>query len=73
MLNTIGTYFRFIPKMNEGRNFFKNELKVAIEKEDWPVITNFFEEYVTKVSFDDLRSSITSTCYSATSNYFYKQ
>jgi hypothetical protein len=42
------TYFRFVPKLNEGTAFFKNDLKQAIDKEDWKVVEKAFEEYVSK-------------------------
>eukprot|EP01041_Mallomonas_annulata_P008246 gene8246-16962_t len=42
------TYFRFVPKIVSGRDFYKNELKQAIDKEDWKVVEKIFEEYVTK-------------------------
>ena len=42
------TYFRYIPKLVTGRDFYKNELKTAIDKEDWPVITKMFEEFVAR-------------------------
>merc|ERR1711908_268366 len=42
------TYFRFIPKLMEGREFYMKDLKTAIEKEDWKVVEKYFEEYVTK-------------------------
>ena len=38
------TYFRFIPKLEKGRDFYKNELKKAIDSEDWAVVSKFFEE-----------------------------
>jgi hypothetical protein len=44
------TYFRFVPKLLTGKDFYKNELKVAIDKEDWPVVQKIFEEVVTKVN-----------------------
>jgi len=47
------TYFRFIPKLNEGTAFFKNELKQAIDKEDWKVLEKAFEVYVSKYNKND--------------------
>jgi hypothetical protein len=47
------TYFRFVPKILKGRDFYKNELKQAIEKEDWAIVSKFFEEYVTRVNPND--------------------
>ena len=44
------TYFRFVPKLIVGRDFYKNELKAAIDKEDWPVVQKVFEEYVTRTN-----------------------
>jgi hypothetical protein len=42
------TYFRFVPKLIQGKDFYKTELKTAIDKEDWKVVNKMFEEYVTK-------------------------
>mmetsp|Transcript_26158 Transcript_26158/g.26392 ORF Transcript_26158/g.26392 Transcript_26158/m.26392 type:complete len:241 (+) Transcript_26158:30-752(+) len=42
------TYFRFTPKMAEGRDYYKNDLKKAIDSEDWATVVKLFEEYVTK-------------------------
>lgn len=42
------TYFRFIPKLIEGKEFYNKDLKAAIDKEDWKVVEKFFEEYVSK-------------------------
>lgn len=47
------TYFRFVPKLNEGAAFFKNDLKQAIDKEDWKVVEKAFEEYVSKYNKND--------------------
>lgn len=47
------TYFRFVPKLNEGTAFFKNELKQAIDKEDWKVVEKAFEVYVSKYNKND--------------------
>ena len=43
------TYFRQTPKFIEGGNFLTKDLKSAIEKEDYKVIENMFEEYASKV------------------------
>ena len=42
------TYFRYIPKFIAGRDFYKTELKNAIEKEDWKVVEKMFEDFVSK-------------------------
>ena len=47
------TYFRFVPKLIEGRNFYKNELKTAIDGEKWDVVSKFFEVYVSKYNPND--------------------
>ena len=47
------TYFRFVPKLIIGRDFYKVQIKDAIEKDDWPVITKFFEEFVSKYNPND--------------------
>ena len=47
------TYFRFVPKLIIGRNFYKTQIKEAIDKEDWPVISKFFEEFVSKYNPND--------------------
>jgi hypothetical protein len=47
------TYFRFIPKLETGRDYFKNELKTAIDNEKWDMVTKFFETYVTKYNPND--------------------
>jgi hypothetical protein len=36
-----------------GSSFYANELKTAIEKDDWAVVTKFFEEYVAKYNKND--------------------
>jgi hypothetical protein len=47
------TYFRFVPKLIIGRDFYKTQIKDAIEKEDWPVVAKFFEEFVSKYNPND--------------------
>ena len=47
------TYFRFVPKLIIGRDFYKGAIKTAIDKEDWPVVTKFFEEFVSKYNPND--------------------
>lgn len=47
------TYFRFVPKLIIGRDFYKTQIKDAIDKEDWPVITKFFDEFVSKYNPND--------------------
>jgi len=47
------TYFRFAPKFNEGKGFYKVELKEAIDKGNWDVVSKFFAEYVSKVNKND--------------------
>ena len=54
------TYFRFVPKLIIGRDFYKGAVKTAIDKEDWPVVTKFFEEFVSKYNPND-PSQIDST------------
>lgn len=51
------TYFRFTPKLTAGMNFYKGDLKKAIDKEDWPTVKTLFEEFVYKVNKDDLGSN----------------
>jgi len=47
------TYFRFIPKLLEGKEFYVKDLKSAIDKEDWKVVEKYFEEYVSKYNPSD--------------------
>jgi hypothetical protein len=47
------TYFRFVPKLITGLNYYKNDLKTAVEKEDWDTIKKFFEVYVSKYNAND--------------------
>jgi hypothetical protein len=47
------TYFRFVPKLIIGRDFYKVQIKEAIDKEDWPVVAKFFEEFVSKYNPND--------------------
>lgn len=47
------TFFRFAPKFVTGRDFFKTEVKQAIDKEDWSVVTKFFEVYPSKINKND--------------------
>jgi hypothetical protein len=47
------TYFRFVPRLITGRDFYKNELKQAVDKEDWDVVTKFFDTFVVKVNPND--------------------
>ena len=47
------TYFRFVPKLIEGRDFFRGELKEAIENENWNGVGKFFEVYVSKYNGND--------------------
>lgn len=47
------TYFRFVPKLIIGRDFYKVQVKDAIDKEDWPVIKTFFAEFVSKYNPND--------------------
>jgi hypothetical protein len=47
------TYFRFVPKLTTGRDFYKTELKAAVDSEDWKVIEKFFEVYVSKYNPND--------------------
>ena len=47
------TYFRFIPKLIEGRDFYKGELKSAVDSEDWKVVSKFFDVYVSKYNGND--------------------
>jgi len=54
------TYFRFVPKLIIGKDFYAKEVKNAIDKEDWPVVTKFFEEFVSKYNPND-PSQIDST------------
>lgn len=42
------TFFRFSPKFIEGRNYYRTELKNAIDHEDWQVVGKFFEVYVSR-------------------------
>ena len=47
------TYFRFVPKLITGLTFYKNDLKTAVDKEDWDTIKKFFEVYVSKYNVND--------------------
>lgn len=47
------TYFRFIPKLETGRDYYKKDLKDAIDNEKWDVVTKFFETYVSKYNYND--------------------
>lgn len=47
------TYFRFVPKLITGLNFYKNDLKAAVDKEDWATISKIFEVYVSKYNAND--------------------
>lgn len=47
------TYFRFAPKLNEGKEFYRVDLKEAIDKGNWDVVSKFFAEYVSKVNKND--------------------
>ena len=47
------TYFRMVPKIITGRDFYKGELKQAIDKEDWKVVEKAFETYVAKYNPND--------------------
>jgi hypothetical protein len=47
------TYFRFVPKLIIGKDFYKTQVKDAIDKEDWPVVSKFFEEFVSKYNPND--------------------
>lgn len=47
------TYFRMAPKIITGRDFYKGELKQAIDKEDWKVVEKAFEVYVAKYNPND--------------------
>lgn len=42
------TFFRFSPKFIEGRDYYRTELKTAIDREDWQVVGKFFEVYVSR-------------------------
>lgn len=39
--------------MLKGRDFYKTDLKAAIDKEDWPVVQKMFEVYVSKYNPND--------------------
>lgn len=61
------TYFRFVPKLIIGRDFYKTQIKDAIDKEDWPVVTKFFEEFVSKYNPNDpSQVDATGECYQFT-------
>lgn len=47
------TYFRFAPKLKLGCEFYKSDLKKAIDTEDWNAVTKFFEVYVSKYNPND--------------------
>ena len=55
------TYFRFVPKLVIGRNFYKSELKAAIDNEDWPVVQKIFEVYVTRTNKESGDTAATDT------------
>lgn len=47
------TYFRFVPKLITGLNYYKSDLKAAVDNSDWSTIAKFFEVYVTKYNPSD--------------------
>lgn len=47
------TYFRLIPKFEEGSKYYTTDLKQAVDNEDWATISKFFEVYVTKYNKND--------------------
>jgi len=47
------TFFRFSPKFIVGRDFYKTELKKAIDSEDWEAIKKFTEVYPSKINRND--------------------
>jgi hypothetical protein len=47
------TFFRFVPRLVVGRDFFANDLKTAIDKEDWNTVSKFFETYISKRNKND--------------------
>lgn len=47
------TYFRFSPKFLKGREFYRTDLKNAIDQEKWDVVEKFFEQYASKVNRND--------------------
>lgn len=47
------TYFRFIPKLEIGLNYYANDLKKAIDEENYDVIKTLFDEFVVKVNPND--------------------
>ena len=55
------TYFRFVPKLIIGRDFYKADLKAAIDKEDWPVVQKIFEEYITRTNKESGSTEATDT------------
>ena len=54
------TYFRFVPKLVSGMAFYQTDVKAAIDKEDYAVISKFFEVFVTKYNADD-KSQVDAT------------
>lgn len=40
-------------QLSTGTAFYGNELKSAIDKDDWAVVEKFFEEYVSKYNPND--------------------
>ena len=63
------TYFRYIPKLVTGRDFYKNELKTAIDKEDWAVVTKMFDEFVSRRNPD---SGAVESMDTYVAEYFYR-
>jgi hypothetical protein len=47
------TFFRFSPKLVTGRDYFRSNIKNAIEKEDWEIVKKFFELYPSKINKND--------------------
>lgn len=47
------TYFRFAPKFTAGRDFYRTEVKKAVETGDWEAIKKFTEVYASKINRND--------------------
>lgn len=47
------TFFRVVPRFIAGRDYYRTELKSAVEKQQWDVIRKFFELYPSKINKND--------------------
>ncbi len=47
------TFFRVVPRFVAGRDYYRTELKTAVEKQQWDAIGKFFELYPSKINKND--------------------